>query len=137
MQDMMETIDTLRDVFTEENEALAGADTKLFMALQNRKITAAKNYKAFSEQFLARKDEIKQASPEMHKKFEEMYSSFSEIALENISQLERMRGGMNRLHDHVMTAARDNADKDGVNYSAGGHLKSHTTSLSMGLNESA
>jgi hypothetical protein len=137
MQDMMDTIDALRQVFVKENEALANADTKRFLALQDEKVAAAKRYQKGSEQFLARREELKTANPDKLVAFEDLYESFSETTRENLTQLSRMKKGMSRLHDHVMKAARDSADKDGVNYSAHGQLKSHTRSLSMGLNESA
>lgn len=137
MQEMMDTIDALHAVFEEETNALIKADTRRFMDLQQRKISVTRQYQHGTEQFLSRKDEMKKAAPEKQRALKEKYLSFSDITQKNMHQLERMRGGINRLHDHIMKAARDNAGREGVNYSARGKLNAHSRRLSMGLNESA
>ena len=44
MQEMMDTINDLKTVYLEENEALMESDLRTFLKLQERKVNAAEKY---------------------------------------------------------------------------------------------
>lgn len=137
MQEMMSTIDTLRTVYTEETDALQGADTMKFLEIQDRKIKAARDYKDGAEQLLKRKEEFKDIDPALRNKLVKMHEDFSGLATNNIQALDSMRKAVQRLGDRIMRAARDAASQDGASYSAGGDIKSNDRAVSIGVNESA
>ncbi len=136
MQQMMENIDSLREVYLEENEALAVADTKTFLRLQDKKIAAARNYQAGAQQLLGRKEELKHIDVALKQQLQEKQEEFSGIMAENLKSLDRLRGGVQRLNDRVMRSARDAAQHKNVNYSAGGQINKNERPFSLGLSES-
>ena len=77
MQEMMQVIDNLRAVYVEENEALLKADTSRFLALQDKKLRAARDYKAGAEQILERKKEFAKISPALRQKLLAKHEGFS------------------------------------------------------------
>lgn len=137
MQDMMNTIDALRDLYHEENEALATTDTKRFVSLQDRKIAMARDYQQQTQTLLARKKELKKIDPALKEKLTRKQAEFSEIAAENMAALDKVRKTVQRLNDRLMSLARDSARKDSVNYGARGDLGNAGRPLSIGVNESA
>lgn len=137
IQEMMETIDALRSVYLEENEALESADTKRFLSLQQRKLGIARTYQDGARQLVERKDEMKTADPDLKKKLEDMQADFSEITSKNLSALERVRGSVQRMNDRIMTSARDAAQKRNVQYRSNGSLEQNERSVSIGVTESA
>ena len=137
MQEMMETIDTLRAIYVEENDALLAADTSRFLSLQQKKLEAARDYKAGAEQIMQRKAEFKNANPALRRKFETKYNEFSRLSTVNLDALARMRRVVQRLGDRIMSAAREAAQKDTPNYGATGNLNKNERRVSLGLNESA
>lgn len=137
MQQMMDTIDSLREVYREENDALSHSDTKRFLSLQDRKIEIARNYQDGAQQLLERKSDLKKINLDLKDKLVDMQSEFSGLMSENLKQLDRMRRGVNRLNDKIMTSARESARTKNVNYSQGGNLNLNERSVSIGLNESA
>lgn len=136
MQDMMSAIDALRNIYIEENEALTSADTKRFLDLQERKMAAARDYQHGAEQIIARKDEFKDISPETKEKFSAMQKDFSLLASKNLRSIHKMRRGVQRLNDRIMTLAREKVRTGNVNYGASGSLEPNDRRLSIGLNES-
>jgi hypothetical protein len=138
MQEMMQAIDALRNIYVEETIALKAADTKAFFGVQDRKIEAAQNYHAGITEAMARKDELLQAHPQMKSLFRRKQEEFSKIADENLEALDRMRRTVDRLGNRIMRSARDSAMRDGVSYSARGDLSGYKNKpVTMGLNESA
>lgn len=136
MQQMMERIDSLRKIYIEENAALAAADTKMFLRLQDRKIAAARHYQAGAAQLLGRGNDLRHINEALRQQLQEQHEEFSGIMAENLKSLDRLRGGVQRLNDRVMCSARDAARHKNVNYSAGGQLNKNERPFSLGLSES-
>ncbi len=137
MQEMMETIDALRSIYVEENDALEAVDTEKFMSLQEKKINAARDYQNSVEQIIHRKDEFQNTSPSLHEKLQKMQAEFTEITGKNLKNLDRMQKGLRRLNDRVMHAARRAVQSESVNYGATGNINKNERSVSIGVNESA
>jgi hypothetical protein len=137
MQEMMATIDALRAVYVEENEALANADTRTFVGLQDRKIAAANKYQSGIAQILARKDEIRAADPTLRARLVGMHEEFSALTAVNVQAIERLQRGVKRLGDRIMNAAREAAQKEAVNYGKQGQLNKYKGPVSIGVSESA
>lgn len=137
MQQMMETIDRLRDVYVEENEALQSADTKKFLRLQDKKIAAARNYQSGAEQMLERKSDLQHIDNALKQQLVHKQEEFSGIIAENLKALDRIRKGVQRLNDRIMNSAREAAQTKNVNYSAKGKLNKNERPVSIGLSESA
>jgi hypothetical protein len=137
LQEMMGSIDALRKVIEEENKALKEADVHRFMDLQERKISITKQYEDHTRQALRRREELKNAAEGQKKALRDAYKDFSRLSQENLSLIDRMRNSIGRLNRRIMIAARDVADKKGVNYGSSGEMHNELRGLSMGLNESA
>ena len=137
MQEMMDTINDLRSVYEAENEALMAADTKAFAALLPQKAEIAHRYQEGAKQMIERREEFKSVDPDLKKKLQAMQESFSAVTSTNLSALDRVKRGVERLNDRIMKAARDTAQKENVSYSAGGSLNRNDRAVSVGLNESA
>ena len=112
MQEMMDTIDQLREVYERETDALLRSDAKEFMAMQEEKLDVARKYQSGIGQMLERKDEMKSVDPDMRTKLENMQQEFSGLAQENMQALERMRRCMDTLGTTLRKAATDAAKKD-------------------------
>lgn len=137
MQEMMVTIDKLRGALLEETAALKIADTKGFMALQDKKLDIARDYLEGMNQMIMRKDEMKKADPALLKKLEAVRAEFAEITYENHAAIERMKRGMKRLSERIMETAREAAKREEqLIYGANGHMQTASKG-SIGLNESA
>lgn len=136
MQQMMESIDCLRKIYIEENTALAAADTKTFLGLQDKKIAAARHYQSGAAQLLERREDLKHIDIALKQQLQDKQEEFSGIMAENLKSLDRLRGGVQRLNDRVMRSARDAAQHKNVNYSAGGELNKNQRPYSLGLSES-
>lgn len=137
MQEMMATIDALRTVYIEENEALTKADTRAFLGLQSRKIEVAGKYQSGIAQILARKDEIRAADPTLRARLVGMQEEFADLTATNIQAINRLQRGVKRLGDRIMSAARDAAQKEAVNYSKHGQLNKYKGPVSIGVSEQA
>jgi len=137
MQEMMVTIDSLREALLEETAALKDADTKTFLDLQDKKLDIARHYLDGMSQLLNRKEELKQADPVIQDKLEEKRSLFSEAAQDNHAAIKRMQSGMKRLGERIMEKAREAARKEEqLIYGASGQMYSGIRA-SVGVNESA
>jgi hypothetical protein len=137
MQQMMETIDSLRAVYIEENSALQSADTKKFLGLQDKKIAAARNYQYGAEQMVGRKDELQHIDNALKQALMQKQEEFAGIMAENLKGLDRIRKGVQRLNDRIMTSAREAAQTKNVNYSNKGKLNKNERPVSIGVSESA
>lgn len=137
MQEMMDIIDTLRGVMLEESTALKNTDTKAFIAIQDKKIEAARVYQDGVNQMIARKADMKKAPEALKVQLETMRADFLTIAEENLEELERMRKGMARLSDRIMNLAKSEAvESQKFVYGAHGKLEG-SGKASIGVNERA
>lgn len=137
LHEMMRTIDDLRDIYTEENEALKSADTKRFVSLQKRKIEAAYQYRAGSQQIISRRAEFKKLDPALRQQLIEKQEKFSALASANIEALSRMKGTLDQLNERILKAARKAIVKKNINYGRQGKIDGNNECLSLGMNESA
>lgn len=137
MQQMMDTIDTLRNIYVEENEALQASDTDTFLKIQDKKINAAKDYQSSAEQLMDRKDELQHIDTALKQQLMGKQEEFTGIMAENLKAIDRLRRGVKRLNDRIMNSAREAAQKDHVNYSAQGQIEKNERPVSIGLSESA
>lgn len=139
MNEMMGTIDSLRNVYIEENNALEDVDTKSFMALQSRKFETAKLYQQSVEEILARKDEMRRVDPSLKRKLQRMQEDFSQLAAKNKESLKRMQRTMGRLNDTIRTAAKEAVNKQqATSYGECGRLQNTEKRIvSTGISETA
>ena len=137
MQEMMATIDALRSLYVEENAALDKCDTRTFLTLQDRKIETARRYQSGIAQMLERKDEIRAADPTLRQRLVAMQEDFSALTAANVKALDRVQRGVKRLGDRIMSAAREAAQKEAVNYGKKGLLNKYKGPVSIGVSESA
>ena len=137
MQEMMSTIDALRNIYMEENDALGASDTRRFLDLQDRKITAARQYQQGAEQIIARREEFTETPVAVKARLEEMQRDFSEIASVNLGALNKLRKSVRRMNDRIIHLARETVRNEGVNYGKNGNINKNDRRLSIGLNESA
>lgn len=138
MQDMMMTIDALRNVYVAETTALQSSDTDAFLNLQDEKIIAAQRYHSGLSDFLNRKDEILSVHPDLKAIIRRKQEEFSTVARDNMDALDRMRRTVDRMGSRIMQAARDTATRDSVSYGNKGSMTGYNNKpITMGLNESA
>ncbi len=138
IKDVMDIIKCLGKVYSEENEALKRSDTKKFMALQEKKLTAAHEYQSAMAQMIARKNELKTADPAMKDRLKKLHSNFSAISEENMRSIERMQRCTERLGNTIRTAAIKSAHNTrGYSYGETGAISniSRKKAVSSGLSE--
>lgn len=137
IQEMMQALDALRHVYTEENDALVSSDTRRFMDLQERKIKAAQHYHDTAAQVIERREELKSSDPALRRQLQDMHGDFTALTEENLSKIERMNKSVRRLSERVVKSARDAALRDTSSYSRNGTLYRNDRPVSTGVNESA
>ena len=140
LEDMIETINSLRDVYQQETEALGASDTKAFLSLQDRKLEVARRYQYGVEAMTTHRESMKNASPRLRDKLKSMYGDFSALAARNLEALERMQRNTERLGDTIMQAARDAARQQRTYaYSGNGAITGSAArkGVSMGVSETA
>jgi hypothetical protein len=111
LESMGEIIDHLHYVYSVETEALENADAKTFMALQDTKILAARNYQAAIEQLLNRKEELSNTDVSLKDILSVKQKSFSELSRRNLEALARMQKSMERFGNTLRNAVVDAAKK--------------------------
>jgi len=84
MQQMMDIIDTLRNQMVAETAALKDTNTKEFLRLQDDKIEISQRYARSMEEMMARKEDMRKATPALIEKLKMMRAEFAEITDENI-----------------------------------------------------
>lgn len=137
MQQMMDTIDQLRNQMIAETNALKDTNTQEFMRLQDDKITVSRQYMHAYEEMIERKEEMKKAKPSLKQKLEVMRAEFAQTTKENMTAIERMSRGMKSLENRIMDTARKEAQKDKqFAYGATGQISNGLKST-IGINESA
>jgi len=137
MQEMMQALDALRNVYSDENFALGSSDTRRFMELQERKLDAAQHYHDTAAQVIERREELKSADPALHRQLQAMHVDFAVMTESNLSGIERMNKSVKRLSERVLKAARDAAMREASSYSRNGTLYRNDRPVSTGVNESA
>ena len=137
LQEIIKTIDVLRDVYVRETAALNEADAKKFIALQETKLLAARKYQEIIDHILSRKEEIKTANPALKRKLNEMQKDFFDLSAKNMEALKRMQRTTERLGAVIMSAAKDVANKNrAVSYGDKGALQTdERKTVSMGVSE--
>ncbi|MCC7305723.1 MAG: hypothetical protein IT558_05630 [Alphaproteobacteria bacterium] len=139
MQEMMDTIDTLKNVYIRETDVLIANDTKAFLALQEEKYNAAMHYQKGIEDILSRQEEMKMANPLLKRRLQEMQDHFSDLTKKNLDALHRMHRCAERLGTIIRDAAKDAVRKERtVNYGESGAIRSDDRkTVSMGVSETA
>lgn len=137
--EMMTIIDDLKGIYLKETEALNKADARIFLDLQDEKLTAAMKYKEKIESLLAQKESLKTASPALRQRLIEKEQEFSEISSRNMDSLSRMQRATERLGQRIIRTARDSAKKmRAVSYGESGALHTNEKKLvSSGVSETA
>ncbi|MCD8497229.1 MAG: flagellar protein FlgN [Alphaproteobacteria bacterium] len=111
LEQMVLTIRHLKDVYDRETAALENADGTAFMAMQEEKFTVAQNYQDGIEQLMARKDDLKTASPALKTMLRDIQKDFSALFERNLEGLDRMNKTMGRLGEKIRSAAMTEANK--------------------------
>lgn len=139
MQEMMETIDQVRNVYERETEALDRLDSKMFLAIQDEKLEATNIYKTRIEEILRRKAEMKNVDPRLKQNLATMQANFAELSSRNMNALKKMQKTMTRLGETVQKVAKDSVNKDrAFSYGQSGKLDSHERkTVSIGVSETA
>jgi hypothetical protein len=138
VSEVIEMIESLRRIYIEETELLAKADMKGFMAIQDRKLKAARLYQNSALILLDRKAEMKnKVDPRLTRALAAKQEEFAAVSKQNVTHLERMRACSQRLSDRIMQSARDAVRGNSHCYGARGHLEQNERRVSLSLNESA
>lgn len=139
VKSVISVIEDLQHIYAEETDALERSKARKFLDLQDQKFTTAQQYQTAIEQLLARKEDLKKASPESRDKLKMMQRNFSELASKNMASLKRMGRTIDRLSERIRTAAKDEINKHrAVSYSESGRVNDlDSKSISTGLNETA
>ena len=139
LQEMMNTIDVLRDIYTMETKALESTDTQKFLEIQEKKLLSADRYRQSIEQMMARKDEMSKADPVLKERLKEMQNDFSALADKNKEALSRMQRCSERLSNTLRNAAKKAIQKKrSVAYSETGTLRKNSTKhIPMSISETA
>lgn len=139
IQDVMDSIGVLSNLYIQETDALVDADTQTFISLQEQKFEAANHYQSGVESLLKRKDEMKHISTEKKEQLAATQKEFSTITKQNKDALERMQRCVNRLNGTIRRAAKEAANKDiRLSYDKCGTIKKGKNKrISIGINETA
>lgn len=139
LEQMILTIQHLKDIYVRETNALESADSKAFMAMQEEKFIAAQNYQDGIQQILARKDEMKTASPVLKASLRGLQQEFSTLFERNLDALDRMSKTMLRLGEKIRGVAMEEANKyRTLSYGETGHVQHDKNKMvSTGLIETA
>lgn len=136
--EVISTIEKLQNVYEEENSAISELDSLGFLALQEKKIEAARRYQVHMGQMLARKNEIAKASPTTKERLKEAHAKFQEISNQNLEAIERMQRCTERLGNTIRSAAiRAAQDMRTFSYGETGEISNHARNkvVSSGLSE--
>lgn len=139
LQDVMSTIDALRNLYVQETEMLSNADAVGFMKLQDEKLQTAHHYQRSISNILSKRDGVRAADPALKQRLAELYEEFSADIQQNQKALGSMRQTTDRLKKTISRATRDAArKKSALNYGKDGALNSDPKRvLSTGLIETA
>ena len=136
MQQMMSTIDDLKDIYVAETDALERMDSQAFLAMQENKINQAQVYEQGIKELISRKEEMKKVDPALKTKLSKMQDEFADLSQKNLIALDRMKRTMERLGGTIRNAAKEEAMKKrtfsyGQNGKFSGQNKNKKISLSV------
>ncbi len=139
LQDTIETIEALQDVYVRETQSLKAANTQDFLALQDEKLQTAQKYQSSIKQILKRKEEMQTVSPALKAKLQDMQEGFSQTSKSNLEEIQRMQRTVDRLGNTIRKAAKETARRlRGHSYSQTGKIEGEDKkTVSMGINETA
>jgi hypothetical protein len=139
MVEMIDIINALQDIYVQETAALKKSDISAFLALQDKKLSAARLYEQGITQILNRKQDMKTVDPSLKAKLNSMQAKFSILAHENRKALERMQRTTNRLGEIIRDAAQKAIKgRTSTSYTAAGYLHDHKRgNMSVGIQETA
>ena len=139
MQQMMDIIDHLREVYVAETEALSTMDTNRFVSLQDEKLSKASAYESGIRELVARKDEMKSVDTHLKNKLNKMQEDFADLTQQNLNALERMSRTTERLGKTLYGAAKEAAKRERVfSYGENGRIDHDTKKqITTGINEEA
>jgi len=139
VQEVMHTIEILREIYVRETNALESSDTPTFLALQDRKLEVARLYQAQIETLLTRKNELQQVNPKIKAQLSEMQKEFSDLVSQNRSALQRMQRTITRLGETLRKAAKEAVSKERTyNYGESGRVEDKgKKTVSMGVIKTA
>lgn len=139
IQEMMETIDSVRTIVMKETESLETANTKAFLDIQQQKLEAARKYQNGIESMLERSSEMKHVNPLLKKRLVQMQQEFSTLTAKNLEALKRMQRSTERLGEVIMGAAKTAAKSQRtVAYGETGVITgAERKAVSMGVSETA
>lgn len=136
---MVEAIQTLKDIYARETEALENSNTEVFLGLQDEKFMAAQNYQDGIAQIIARKDDMKTASAPLKNTLRKLQEEFSPLFQRNLEALERMNKTAIRIGEKIRRAAMTEANKyRTLSYTENGHVSHDDRKMvSSGMIETA
>lgn len=140
INDTMEAIKDLGNVYAEETAALKKTDTNKFMALQSRKVEAAHNYQDVMTQMISRKNELAKIDPATKERLRKLHSNFVDLSNKNLDALERMKRCTDRLGNTIRNAVVKSArQQQTFSYGESGQISSASRrkAISAGLYETA
>jgi hypothetical protein len=130
-------VTALRDILTQETDALKHSNSRLFLELQDVKVDAARRYETLVTNLMGRGAEIKKADPNLKKQLERLQQDFGLVAEENLRWIKRMESATKMLGETIMRAARKTAEaQTQFAYGASGKMQKGTKAL-IGLDEQA
>lgn len=136
---MMAVIDTVKDVYIRETDALKRLDVKTFHAMQEEKMMAALSYQSGVQQMMQRREEIRKAAPDIRMELEEKHAEFTVLLDKNMKAIARAKHTMGRLMERIKEAAQDSVEKDyALSYGETGSMaKRKKQPLTTGISEQA
>ena len=101
INEAMQAIDVLRDLYTQENDALSRSSVNEFMDLQALKEEPLNIYKDRIEALMMNKEEAKKVDPTLKKKLQTKQADFAALCEHNLKGLKRMQRGTERLSNKI------------------------------------
>lgn len=139
MQEMMETIDDLKNLYAKENEALRSGDVHKFMKMQEDKLLMAYQYQSDVKNLMERSDDIKEkGSKFLIESLRKKHDEFEKMGNKNKENLERMDRIMGRIGERLINAAKRAALSESVSYTSSGSINGKAKEVvSTGVIETA
>lgn len=138
LKDVVRAVKSLEKIYAKENKCLKDMDSNGFLALQDEKLSVAKNYQNVMGQMLARKNEIRSVDPKIKEILKKAHTEFTEHSRKNLEAIERMQRCTERLGNTIRNAAiRSAQSQRSYSYGETGALSGNATSkaVSSGLSE--
>jgi len=140
INDALQAIDILRELYVRENDALSRAHARDFMSLQAEKEVPLNYYKDRIETLMMHRDEARKVDPTLKQKLQSKQAEFAALCEENLKGLKKMQRGTERLSNKIRFCAQESARQKGrYSYGETGRVN-HTAldqPLSIGVSEEA